>query len=85
MYALGVIDPEGQEQVMVYLDQAKFLMDTLEMLKEKTKGNLEPEEEGMLTEVLSEWHRIFMIRAQQIQEQVMQQSGINLSYLKGKE
>lgn len=36
------------------LPQAKFLIDTLGMLKEKTTGNLNPEEVGFLENVLYE-------------------------------
>jgi hypothetical protein len=36
------------------LRQAKFLIDTLQLLKEKTKGNLNPQEENMLTASLYE-------------------------------
>lgn len=38
----------------VNLRQAKFLIDTLGLLKEKTKGNLNPQEENMLTTSLYE-------------------------------
>jgi hypothetical protein len=38
----------------VNLRQAKFLIDTLGLLKEKTKGNLNPQEENMLTASLYE-------------------------------
>ncbi|MDI6606442.1 MAG: DUF1844 domain-containing protein [Candidatus Omnitrophota bacterium] len=34
--------------------QAKFIIDTLGMLKEKTKGNLNKEEEGLLENILYE-------------------------------
>jgi hypothetical protein len=34
------------------LDQAKFIIDTLDMLKDKTRGNLSPEEENLLESVL---------------------------------
>ncbi len=36
------------------LTQAKFLIDTLGMLKEKTSGNLTPEEEALLDNLLYE-------------------------------
>lgn len=34
------------------LNQAKFIIDTLDILKEKTKGNLDKEEEKLLEDVL---------------------------------
>lgn len=36
------------------LTQAKFIIDTLGMLKDKTKGNLTPEESGLLDNMLYE-------------------------------
>jgi len=46
---LGVIgNPMNDNQVEVNLDQARLLIDTLAILKEKTKGNLNKEEEGLL-------------------------------------
>jgi hypothetical protein len=38
----------------VHLEQAKHFIDTLQMLQEKTKGNLTPDEAQMLQEVLHE-------------------------------
>src|SRR5262245_39982081 len=40
MFALGLIAPQGQQQVMVDLDQAQYLLDLLGILLDKTKGNL---------------------------------------------
>lgn len=36
------------------MDQAKYLIDILGILKEKTKGNLSPEEDALLEQVLYE-------------------------------
>ncbi len=68
MYALGLIAPQGAQQVMVDIEQARYIIDTLLMLREKTKGNLTAAETGMLTEVLSELQRVFVARTQQMQE-----------------
>lgn len=38
----------------VHLEQAKHFIDTLQMLQDKTKGNLTPEESRMLEDVLHE-------------------------------
>lgn len=83
MFALGLIAPEGQERVMVDLNQAKYLVDTLVMLRKKTDGHLEPAEKGHLTEALSELQRIFAMRAQQVQEASLKQAGVDIHNLKG--
>jgi hypothetical protein len=41
-------------KVEVHLDQARHFIDTLQMLQQKTKGNLTAEESQMLNEVLHE-------------------------------
>ncbi|MFA6271388.1 MAG: DUF1844 domain-containing protein [Candidatus Paceibacterota bacterium] len=38
------------------LEQAKFIIDTLDILKEKTKGNLDKEESEFLEQILYELH-----------------------------
>ncbi len=82
MFALGVIAEPGTQQVMVDLDQAKFTIDLLIMLKEKTEGNLSPEEEGHLQEALAELQRVYVARVQQMQEQAMKEAGVDLGSLK---
>ena len=51
---LGVVPNPATNKKEENLVQAKFLIDTLGMLKEKTKGNLTPEESGFLENVLYE-------------------------------
>jgi hypothetical protein len=82
LYALGVLAQEGSQQIYVDLLQAKFMIDMLGVLKEKTKGNLLPEEEGALNENIAELQRIFVIRSQQIQEAQLRQAGVDFSSLK---
>lgn len=83
MLALGVIAPEGAEQIPINLGQAKFMIDTLEMLKEKTAGNLTEEEDAHLTEAVSELQHVFALRVQQYQQQAMQQGGIDPTQMPG--
>jgi coproporphyrinogen III oxidase-like Fe-S oxidoreductase len=52
--ALGVIENPMTNKKEENLAQAKFLIDTLGVLKEKTKGNLTNEEEKLLENVLYE-------------------------------
>lgn len=77
-FALGLVTPQDSNQVMVDLEEARFIMDILAMLREKTKGNLTPEEDGMLTQILGQLQQVYMVRAQQVQESALRQSGIHL-------
>lgn len=83
MLALGVIAQQNEQQVMVDLGQAKYCIDTLAMLKEKTEGNTTEQEAAELMQVVSELQQVFVARAQQVQEQEMRQAGIDLNNLKG--
>ena len=52
MFALGMVaDPESG-QTNVSIDEARHVIDTLQLLDEKTKGNLTPQERDMLTRLL---------------------------------
>ena len=83
MFALGAIAPEGQTQVTVNLDQAKFTLDMLEVLRKKTEGNLAPEEKANLDEAAAELQRLYVARVQQVQEQAMREAGIDMDNLRG--
>ncbi|MCX7927556.1 MAG: DUF1844 domain-containing protein [Candidatus Omnitrophica bacterium] len=50
--AMGVIDNPVTQQKEENLNQAKLIIDTLGILKEKTKGNLTAEEESLLENIL---------------------------------
>ncbi|MCK4225376.1 DUF1844 domain-containing protein [candidate division WOR-3 bacterium] len=52
--SLGMVeDPIGGEKKKD-IEMAKYLIDSLRILKEKTKGNLEKEEEGYLDQVIAD-------------------------------
>ncbi|MBN1872552.1 MAG: DUF1844 domain-containing protein [Candidatus Omnitrophica bacterium] len=51
---LGEIDNPITHKKDENLDQAKFIIDTLTMLKEKTKGNLTDHENQMIDNILYE-------------------------------
>ena len=53
LFALGLLEVEGQEREPD-LEMAKYNIDMLETLEEKTKGNLTKEEETVLTKTLNE-------------------------------
>ena len=71
MFALGVIAPPGvaEEEVMVDLDQARFTLDMLLILEQKTDGNLTEEEATQLAEARSELEQVYEARVLQFQEQ----------------
>jgi len=52
MLALGQIRDPGTGQVYIDIEGAKYMVDLLEVLEKKTKGNLEANEEAALKEVL---------------------------------
>ena len=53
LFALGMVKVEGQEREPD-LEMAKYNIDMLETLQEKTKGNLSEEEEKVLENTLSQ-------------------------------
>jgi len=52
MIAMGKLENPLTKKAEVNLEQARFLIDTLGILQEKTAGNLTPEEEKALAEYL---------------------------------
>ena len=79
-FALGLIAQRDAQQVMVDVVEAKYCIDTLIMLRSKTKGNLTPEEEGLLTNTIGELQQVYVVRAQQVQEAQLKQAGIDLTH-----
>ncbi len=77
LYTLGAIPEPGQDKVMVDLREARYLIDLLMMLREKTQGKLTAGEEGQLTEVIHELQQVYVLRAQQVQESSLRQAGVN--------
>jgi len=54
LFALGLLQIKGQKQRQPDLELAKYNIDMLETLEEKTKGNLTTEEQTVLANTLSE-------------------------------
>ncbi|MBA7665661.1 hypothetical protein ES703_73735 [subsurface metagenome] len=54
LFALGLLQVKGQEKREPDLELAKYNIDMLETLGEKTKGNLTKEEETVLANTLNE-------------------------------
>ena len=59
-FALGLIATEQNQGAQPDLDMAKFNIDMLAVLEEKTKGNLEDDEAKMLTDTLSQLRMAFV-------------------------
>ncbi len=60
MIALGQLPNPANNQMSISLDHARYAIDMLEMLQEKTKGNLEPNEEKMLEDLLHQLRMLFV-------------------------
>jgi Domain of unknown function (DUF1844) len=54
LFALGLLQIKGQEKRQPDLELARYNIDMLETLEEKTKGNLTKEEEIVLTNTLND-------------------------------
>ncbi len=54
LFSLGLLQMKGQEEKKPDLGLAKYNIDMLETLDEKTKGNLTEEEQTVLSNTLSE-------------------------------
>ncbi len=54
LFAMGLLQVKGQEKRDPDLELAKYNIDMLETLEEKTKGNLTKEEETVLVNTLNE-------------------------------
>ena len=65
LFALGVLQVKGQEEKEPDLGMAKYNIDMLETLEEKTKGNLTKEEETVLANTLSEIRMAYVKLADQ--------------------
>jgi hypothetical protein len=66
MFAMGQIPDPSTGQPVLDLDLAKHQIDMLAVLDEKTRGNLEDEEDQMLTEALHRLRLIFLAVQEQI-------------------
>ena len=73
LYLEGIPNPETDE-VVTNLPLVKHIIDTIEMLEEKTKGNLTAPEANFLANTLYEL-RMGYVRAINRQETVAQQEG----------
>jgi hypothetical protein len=67
---LGYVPDPQTGQAFVSLEYARLYVDMLGVLEEKTKGNLTPEEQKLLTETLHELRMAFVETARAVQKAV---------------
>ncbi len=60
MLAMGKMKVPGQPDLKVDLDAARHFVDLLDVLEEKTKGNLTPDEAAMMGAVAHELRMIYV-------------------------
>lgn len=60
MVALGQIPHPATGRPEPNLDQAKFFIDTIDILEQKTKGNLAPQEEQGLEDLLHQLRMVYV-------------------------
>lgn len=60
LLAMGALVPEGQEKKEPDLELAKYHIDILEALEEKTKGNLSEQEAALIAEALRQMRMLYV-------------------------
>jgi hypothetical protein len=58
--ALGQIPHPATGQAHVHRHQAQYLIDTIDVLRQKTTGNLTPDEQQMIDSVLHQLRMLFL-------------------------
>jgi hypothetical protein len=66
MVFLGQIPAPGSQQYMRNLPQAQHMIDLLMVLREKTRGNLSPEEDQMMQELLPQLQMAYVSVSRQV-------------------
>lgn len=74
---LGAMADPKTGRVIIDLESAQFSIDMLQVLEEKTKGNLSTEEAMEMAQVLTELRGRFVQVSQMIAQQAAAQGGIN--------
>ena len=69
LMGLGTMQDPNSQDVMVDLEGAKFNIDLLAVLEEKTEGNLEDDEKKELTQVVSELRNRYVQISQLVAQQ----------------
>ncbi len=72
MGAMGMFAEPDSEEIMVNLELAEFIVDALMTLRDKTEGNLSPEEAGRLQSLIGDIQRAFVQTSQAVQQTNLQ-------------
>jgi hypothetical protein len=67
LVALGEVPHPATEKVQVHPNQAKYLIDTIDVLRQKTKGNLTTAEQQTIDSLLHQLRMIFLSKLNQAQ------------------
>ncbi len=73
LYAMGAIPDPATGKRVLYLEMAQHQIDLIGVLEEKTKGNLTPDEQNMITNILRELRTNFTALMQQVMAAQAQQ------------
>ena len=60
LVALGQVPHPATGEAHVHRNQAKYLIDTIDVVRQKTKGNLTPDEQQMIDSVLHQLRMVFL-------------------------
>ena len=60
LVALGQVPHPATGELHAHVGQAQYLIDTIDMLRQKTKGNLTPDEQHMIESVLHQLRMVFL-------------------------
>jgi len=74
MGAMGMFAPRDAQEVPVNLDLARFIINSMVALRDKTKGNLTREEEGALKNVIADLQQAFVSCSEAVQETALRRS-----------
>lgn len=66
LFALGLIQVKGEEEREPDLELARYNIDLLDVIEQKTKGNLTPEEQELLKNTLSDLRMGYVSVANQL-------------------
>ena len=67
LVALGEVPHPATEKVQLQPNQAKYLIDTIDVLRQKTKGNLTTTEQQIIDSLLHQLRMVFLSKMNQAQ------------------
>ncbi|HLG14845.1 MAG TPA: DUF1844 domain-containing protein [Blastocatellia bacterium] len=61
--SLGMVETQNQGKPMIDLDTARHMIDLLGVVQQKTRGNLTPEEDNLVDNILADLRMQFVLRS----------------------